>query len=92
MIALTLLYNVYLPATIVFIIDHGIHPPIHKAWEAPDVPDTAHVLKNKRGVYNVYLNEEDMKNNKPCNYEYPDVVTFTTDFYNMCNMIADGPL
>ncbi|KAJ8925898.1 hypothetical protein NQ315_009750 [Exocentrus adspersus] len=72
--------------------DHGIHPPIHKAWEAPDVPDTNHIIKNNNGVYNVYLNEEDLKNGKPCNYEYPDVVSFTTDFYQMCNMIADGPL
>ncbi|XP_023019341.2 AMP deaminase isoform X2 [Leptinotarsa decemlineata] len=72
--------------------DHGIHPPNHKAWEAPDTPDTEHVYKKNRGVYNVYPNEIEMKNEKPCPYEYPDVVTFTTDFYNMCNMIADGPL
>ncbi|XP_018579679.1 AMP deaminase 2 isoform X3 [Anoplophora glabripennis] len=72
--------------------DHGIHPPIHKAWEVPDVPDTNHILKNNNGVWNVYLNEEDVKNGKPCDYEYPDVDRFTTDFYKMCNMIADGPL
>nr|CAH7758999.1 unnamed protein product [Callosobruchus chinensis] len=72
--------------------DHGIHPPEHKPWEAPAVPDTDHVIKNNRGVYNVYLNEQDFKDGKPCDYEYPDVVRFTTDFYDMCNMIADGPL
>lgn len=73
-------------------LDHGIHPPVHKPWEAPHVPNTDHVFKNNHGVYNIYLNEEDLKNNKPCNFEYPDVVAFTTDFYKMCNMIADGPL
>ncbi|VEN63673.1 unnamed protein product [Callosobruchus maculatus] len=72
--------------------DHGIHPPEHKPWEAPPVPDTDHVIKNNKGVYNVYLNEQDFKDGKPCDYEYPDVVRFTTDFYDMCNMIADGPL
>lgn len=73
-------------------LDHGIHPPIHKAWEVPDVPDTNHILKNNNGVWNVYLNEEDVINGKPCNYDYPDVARFTSDFYKMCNMIADGPL
>ncbi|XP_057652881.1 AMP deaminase 2 isoform X3 [Diorhabda carinulata] len=72
--------------------DHGIHPPIHTPWEAPKIGDTAHTFKNDRGVYKVYMNEEDMNNDKPCNYEYPDVITFTDDFYTMCNMIADGPL
>lgn len=78
--------------SLLLFIDHGIHPPIHKAWEAPDVPDTAHVFKKNKGVYNVYMNKTDMDNEKPCDYEYPDVIRFTTDFYNMCNMIADGPL
>lgn len=73
-------------------LEHGIHPPVHKPWEAPHVSDTQHVFRKNHGVYNVYLNDDDMKNNKPCNFEYPDVVTFTTDFYKMCNMIADGPL
>ncbi|XP_072379664.1 AMP deaminase 2 isoform X2 [Diabrotica undecimpunctata] len=72
--------------------DHGIHPPVHTPWEAPNIPDTDHTFKNCSGVYNVYMNKEDMENNKPCNYEYPDVITFTDDFYTMCNMIADGPL
>ncbi|CAH1983000.1 unnamed protein product [Acanthoscelides obtectus] len=72
--------------------DHGIHPPEHKPWEAPVVPDTDHVFKNNNGVYNVYVNEQHLKDGKPCDYEYPDVVKFTTDFYEMCNMIADGPL
>ncbi|CAH0550694.1 unnamed protein product [Brassicogethes aeneus] len=72
--------------------DHGIHPPIHKPWEAPEVPDTDHVFKSNNGVYEVFANEADVKANKPCDYQYPDVVQFTTDFYNMCNMIADGPL
>ncbi|XP_019870896.1 AMP deaminase 2 isoform X2 [Aethina tumida] len=72
--------------------DHGIHPPIHKPWEAPVVPDTEHVIKNNRGVYEVFANQADCVANKPCPYDYPDVVQFTTDFYKMCTMIADGPL
>ncbi|KAJ8954801.1 hypothetical protein NQ318_014913 [Aromia moschata] len=72
--------------------DHGVHPPIHKAWEVPEVADTDHIIKNNNGVYNVYLNEDDLKKGKACDYKYPDVIRFTTDFYKMCNMIADGPL
>ncbi|CAH1163717.1 unnamed protein product [Phaedon cochleariae] len=72
--------------------EHGIHPPSHEPWEAPECPDTNHVFQNVDGVFNVYLNDNDLKSGKPCPYEYPDVVMFTTDFYNMCNMIADGPL
>lgn len=72
--------------------DHGIHPPIHTPWEAPDVPDTAHVFKKHHGVYRVFANEQDMQNDKPCDFKYPDVIQFTNDFYTMCNMIADGPL
>lgn len=75
-----------------FLLDHGIHPPIHTPWEAPDVPDTAHVFKKHHGVYRVFANEQDMQNDKPCDFKYPDVIQFTNDFYTMCNMIADGPL
>lgn len=74
------------------IIDHGIHPPIHKPWEAPVVPDTDHIFVNNNGVYEIYKNQTDLDNKKSCNYIYPDVEKFTTDFYNMCNLIADGPL
>ncbi|CAH1185716.1 unnamed protein product [Phyllotreta striolata] len=72
--------------------DHGIHPPFHTAWKAPDVPDTSHVFKIQNGVYQVYKTETDLQNETPCDYKYPDVIKFTDDFYTMCNMIADGPL
>ncbi|XP_060533389.1 AMP deaminase 2 isoform X2 [Cylas formicarius] len=73
--------------------EHGIHhPPIYQPWDAPIIPETEHVFKNHNGVYNVYPNEEALRNGKPCDYEYIDVIQFTSDFYTMCNMIADGPL
>ncbi|XP_050306373.1 AMP deaminase 2 isoform X2 [Anthonomus grandis grandis] len=73
--------------------EHGIHhPPTTKPWEAPETPETHEVFVNKDGVYNVYENEGAVKDGKPYEYVYPDVIQFTTDFYNMCNMIADGPL
>ncbi|XP_030745933.1 AMP deaminase 2 isoform X5 [Sitophilus oryzae] len=73
--------------------EHGIHhPPTTKPWEAPEIPDTPEVFVHKGGIYNVYANEEAVKNETAYNYPYPDVIQFTTDFYNMCNMIADGPL
>lgn len=72
--------------------DHGIHPPNHTPWEAPEVADSDHVFKNNNGVYEVYLNEEQLKAGKPCDYTYPDAVQFSEDFSQMCNMIADGPL
>lgn len=75
------------------VIEHGIHhPPTTKPWEAPEIPETSEIFINKAGVYNVYRDEEAVKQGKPNDYTYPDVVQFTTDFYNMCNMIADGPL
>ncbi|XP_030745931.1 AMP deaminase 2 isoform X3 [Sitophilus oryzae] len=76
-----------------FFPEHGIHhPPTTKPWEAPEIPDTPEVFVHKGGIYNVYANEEAVKNETAYNYPYPDVIQFTTDFYNMCNMIADGPL
>lgn len=75
------------------VIEHGIHhPPTTKPWEAPEIPETSEIFINKDGVYNVYRDEEAVKQGKPNDYSYPDVVQFTTDFYTMCNMIADGPL
>ncbi|XP_015837303.1 AMP deaminase 2 isoform X6 [Tribolium castaneum] len=72
--------------------EHGIHPPTHHPWEPRNIPDTSHVFKSKNGVYEVYLNEEDLKNEKTCDYPYPDIETFSADMTTMCNMIADGPL
>lgn len=74
--------------------EHGIHPPSSSAnpWETGDIPDTDHAFAPKDGVYEVYLNEEHLKNNKPCQYEYPNLTTFIADMNFMCNIIADGPL
>jgi AMP deaminase len=72
--------------------EHGIHPPSHHPWEPRNIPDTSHVFKTRNGVYEVYLNEEDLANEKTCDYPYPDVPTFAADMQTMCNMIADGPL
>ncbi|CAG9764779.1 unnamed protein product [Ceutorhynchus assimilis] len=73
--------------------EHGIHhPPTTRPWEAPDTPDTCEIFINKNGVYNVYRDKEAVKAGKANDYAYPDVIQFTDDFYNMCNMIADGPL
>lgn len=58
----------------------------------PDIPATKHVFRAKCGVYEIFLDEEHLNDNKPCNYTYPDLNTFVSDMNTMCNMIADGPL
>ncbi|KAL1514036.1 hypothetical protein ABEB36_003361 [Hypothenemus hampei] len=73
--------------------EHGIHhPPTTAPWVAPETPETSEVFVNNNGVYNVYPNGDAVKSGKPNDYSYPDVGQFTSDFYLMCNMIADGPL
>ena len=44
------------------------------------------------GVYQVFKNEEDARNNKRIEYEYPDLDKFVTDMHLLCALIADGPL
>lgn len=72
--------------------EHGIHPPLHEPWLAPDIPDTDHVFVSNNGVFDIYENEEALKRNEPCNFSYPNVETFIADMNVMCNLIADGPL
>ncbi|KAL3287102.1 hypothetical protein HHI36_001585 [Cryptolaemus montrouzieri] len=72
--------------------EHGIHPPEHQPWKIQDVPDTKHVFKSNRGVFEVYKDEDAMNKNNPCDFQYPDMDTFITDMNLMCSLIADGPL
>lgn len=82
------------PLQNIYILEHGIHPPSGRGnpWELPELQDTEHTFVANNGVYEVYENEEDVKNKKPIEYAYPDLNTFVTDMNSMCNMIADGPL
>jgi len=74
--------------------DHPIHPPKNDRdpWECEFLPDNGYVIKCCKGVYNVFVNEEDAKANKPIDYEVPDLETFVTDMQMICALIADGPL
>lgn len=74
--------------------NHPIHPPKNDRdpWECEFLPDNGYVIKCCKGVYNVFVNEEDAKANKPIDYEVPDLETFVTDMQMICALIADGPL
>jgi len=74
--------------------NHPIHPPKNDRdpWECEFLPDNGYVIKCCKGVYNVFVNEEDAKANKPIDYEVPDLETFVTDMQMICALIADGLL
>ncbi|KAK9880599.1 hypothetical protein WA026_011838 [Henosepilachna vigintioctopunctata] len=72
--------------------EHGIHPPEHQPWRTKDLPDTSHVFRSNKGVFEVYENEEALAKNQPCDFPYPNIDTFLADMNAMCNLIADGPL
>ncbi|GLV42221.1 AMP deaminase [Carabus blaptoides fortunei] len=73
--------------------DHPVHPPPSRAdpWDVKFPPDLHDVtFKSVSGVYNVYPTAA--ADCQASSYAYPDLVTFVSDMYDMCSMIADGPL
>jgi len=74
--------------------DHPVHPPKidRDPWECEFLPDSGAVLKCVKGVYKVYENEADAQQDKPIDYEVPDLETFVRDMQLLCALIADGPL
>lgn len=74
--------------------NHPIHPPKNDRdpWECEFLPDNGYVIECREGVYNVFVNKDDAKANKPIDYEVPDLETFVTDMQMICALIADGPL
>ena len=74
--------------------DHPIHPPKfdNDPWDCEFLDDCGYQLNMVDGVYQVFESEEDFKNNRRIEYEYPDLNMFVTDMHLMCALIADGPL
>jgi len=74
--------------------DHPIHPPkLDKdPWDCEFPENSDHVIDIREGVYNVYSSEEDLKANKPLDYEYPNLEQFVRDMQLLCAFISDGPL
>ena len=78
----------------IYFLDHPIHPPRTETdpWECPVLEDCGYKVKLSKGVFQIYKNEEDLQEDKPINFDVPDLETFVTDMQHMCAMIADGPL
>jgi AMP deaminase len=54
---------------------------------------TDYVIKQVKGVYQVYRSQGDAEAGKMADgYDYPDLDTYVTDMHLMCALIADGPL
>lgn len=70
-----------------------MHAPASRdPWEVEFPPSKNYKFSPVNGVFNVYASEEDIKNEKPLPYVYPDLAAFVGDMNLLCSMIADGPL
>ncbi|XP_011347725.1 AMP deaminase 2 isoform X4 [Ooceraea biroi] len=74
--------------------DHPVHAPASRGdpWECEFPPTKNYKIAPVNGVFNVFMNDEDLANGKPIPYSYPDLATFVGDMNLLCAMIADGPL
>lgn len=79
---------------LVSFLDHPVHAPPGKEdpWACEFPPASNYIIKSKRGVFQLYANEEAVAEEKAIPYAYPDLDTFVTDMNKLCAMIADGPL
>ncbi|KAK7578161.1 hypothetical protein V9T40_010366 [Parthenolecanium corni] len=76
------------------IADHPIHVPTNdeNPWDIDFYPSKNLIIKPVNGVFQVYENEEAVKENKPRDYPYPLLETYISDLNKICMMMADGPL
>lgn len=76
------------------IADHPIHPP-RTDGDPFDCPLPGSVnceCKMVHGVMRVYRDKTTMEQNKPFDWQYPDLATFLNDQNIMYTLISDGPL
>ena len=74
--------------------DHPVHAPAQKGdpWDCDFPADKGYLMKPVNGVFHVYKDQEALEKEDPCNYPYPNLITFVGDMTRLCAMIADGPL
>lgn len=84
----------YVVDLFVLVIDHPIHVPTNdeNPWDIDFYPSKNLIIKPVNGVFQVYENEEAVKENKPRDYPYPLLETYISDLNKICMMMADGPL
>ncbi|KAK3882003.1 hypothetical protein Pcinc_013589 [Petrolisthes cinctipes] len=74
--------------------DHPIHPPLKEGCPFDvDMPeDNGYCFQMVDGLFQIYSSEEDLKQNKPKNYHFPDFTRYIQDHNLMCALIANGPV
>ncbi|XP_075223541.1 AMP deaminase isoform X2 [Lycorma delicatula] len=74
--------------------NHPVHAPANEGdpWKCDNPPPKGYLIKSKKGVFEVFKDQESLDNNRPINYPYPKLEQFVTDMSRLCIMIADGPL
>lgn len=73
--------------------DHPINPPItDDPFQCDFLDDGGYCLKAVNGVTHVYKNEEDLLNDSPLDFPYPQLQEFLTDQNIMFALMSDGPM
>lgn len=68
-------------------------PVTQEPWNLTLIPDDPnYCYKMEDGVYYVYKNKDDLKNNAKIDYVFPSVKQYIQDIITMMSMITNGPM